>query len=397
MSIVKQINYLSIIQSIMKSSALSLLAALAVTTLAPHTAHAQYLSTTKYDDGVSHKVEFRTSIGTQIGTKHDIAALLDLGLGYNINKNFYLGVASGYYAKFGVVDGLESGGMIPVLADLTYRFDDQNDYWSPFIQLRGGYLLPVPSSDVLDSGPFEGQTYNRSGYTNIDLGTGFYIRPVRNIDLKLSVHYAMALSGSDDFDPALNCNEHIFQIRFGANFRGKPRTATRSELKAEANRQIAEQRRAEHEKRQAELAARRAEAERLAEEDRAARRAQREATASSVTSSLVQDIPVEYFCHVTPAMLEGSNLDNELIKLATLATGKQLQGIIILGTAPQADDVVKAIQNADDVRKHLAKRYYISKELISTSYTGFDDILKEHARPDGTIATIIIQKAPDQK
>lgn len=364
--------------------------------MATSAAHAQYVpSNIKYDDGVTHKVEFRSTLGGQLGTKYDIAALVDLGLGYNVNKNFYLGVASGYYAKFGVVDGLKSGGVIPALADFTYRFDDIDDYWAPFLQLRGGYLIPVPASDEFDSGPMVGETYNRSGYTDIDLGAGFYIRPLRHVDLKISLHYALALAGSDDY--SFNCNEHLFQLRFGVNLRGKARTASRSELRAESNRQIAEMRRIEREKRQAEDAARRAEAERLAEEDRAARRAQREATASSVTSSLVQDIPVEYFCHVTPAMLEGSNLDNELIKLATLATGKQLQGIIILGTAAQADDVVKAIQNADDVRKHLAKRYYISKELISTSYTGFDDILKEHARPDGTIATIIIQKAPDQK
>lgn len=382
----------------MKSSALSLLAALAVTTLAPHAAHAQYLSNkTKYDDGISHKVEFRITGGTQIGTKHDIAALADFGLGYNFNKNFYLGIGSGYYAQFGVVDGLKACGMIPVLADATFRFNSQNERWSPFIQVRGGYLIPVPSSDVLEDGPKAGETYNRVGYTNMDLGAGICFRNLRNVGLKFSLHYAYALAGDDGLAEPFNCDEHLVQLRFGVNLRGKARTATRSELKAEANRQLAEQRRLEHEKRQAEAAARRAEAERRAEEDRAARRAQREATASSVTSSLVQDIPVEYFCHVTPAMLEGSNLDNELIKLATLATGKQLRSIIILGTAAQTDDVVKAIQNADDVRKHLAKRYYISRELISTSYTGFEDILKAHARPDGTIATIIIQKAPDQK
>lgn len=397
MSIVKQINYLSIIQSIMKSSALSLLAALAISTLAPHKAHAQYLSPVKYDDGITKKVEFRISGGAQIGTKHDMAALADLGLGYNFNKNFYLGVGSGYYALFGVVDGLSAGGMVPLLADATYRFENQTERWAPFIQLRAGYLLPVPASDELEEGPFAGQNYDRTGYTDIDLGVGFYFRNVRNVDLKLSLHYAMALAGDDNFTPKLNCNEHLLQFRFGVNLRGKARTATRSELKAEANRQLAEQRRAEHEKRQAEAAARRAEAERLAEEDRAARRAQREAAVNSVTSSLVQDIPVEFFCHITPSMLEGGNLDNELIKLATLATGKQLQSVIILGTAPQQDDVVKAIQNADEVRKHLARRYYISKDLISTSYNGFDDILKQHARPDGTIATIIIQKTPEQK
>lgn len=386
----------------MKYPVLSLLAMSLVTTMATHTAQAQYLSNAlKYDDGITKKVEFRITGGAQVGTKHDMAALADLGLGYNFTKNFYLGVGSGYYAKFGVVDGMPADGVIPLLADATYRFENQTERWAPFIQLRAGYLMPVPASGELEDTPWlgelAGQTYDRKGYTNIDLGAGICFRNVRNVDLKFSLHYAMALAGDDGYDPALNCDEHLVQFRFGVNLRGKARTASRSELKAEANRQLAEQRRLEHEKRQAELAARRAEAERLAEEDRAARRAQREATASSVTSSLVQDIPVEFFCHITPSMLEGSNLDNELIKLATLATGKQLQGIIILGTAEQKDDVVKAIQHADDVRKHLAKRYYISKDLISTSYTGFDDILKEHARPDNAIATIIIQKSPEQK
>lgn len=385
----------------MKTSALSLLVAFFLTTLVPVQAQAQYLSNKpKYDDGISHKVEFRFTAGGQIGTKHDLAFLGDLGLGYNFSKSFYLGVASGYYAQFGVIDGLKAGGMIPVLGDATFRFENSTERWSPFIQLRAGYLIPVPNSDILEDAPWlgdmAGKNYNRQGYTDIDFGAGINMRPLRNVDLKLSLHYALALAGDDGLSVPLNCNEHLIQFRAGINLRGKARTASRSELKAEANRQLVEQRRLEHEKRQAEAAARRAEAERRAEEDRAARRAQREATASSVTSSLVKDIPVEFFCHITPSMLEGSNLDNELIKLATLATGKQLQGIIILGCAEQ-NDVVKAIQRADEVRKHLTKRYYIGRDLISTSYTGFEDIIKANARPDDAIATVIIQKDPEQQ
>lgn len=376
-----------------KNHTYSLIAMLLITALAPLTA--QTYNKVKYDDGITHKMEFRFTGGTQIGTKHDIAALADLGLGYNFTNSFYFGLSSGYYAQFGVVDGLKAGGMIPILADATYRFNNKNERWSTFLQFRGGYLAPVPASDVLENGPKVGETYNRTGYTVLDAGVGIYARPLRNVDLKLSIHYCYAMAGDDNW--GYNCDEHLVQIRAGLNLRGKTRTASRSELKAEANRQLAEQRRLEHEKAQAEAAARRAEAERRAEEDRAARRAQREATASSVTSSLVQEIPVEFFCHITPAMLEGNSLDNDLIKLATLATGKQLTSIIILGYTDQKDDVVKAIHNADDVRKHLAKRYYIDRSLISTSYTGFDDIIKNHAKPKGAIATIIIQKTPESK
>lgn len=380
----------------MKKIFISFIALFSLASLTTVSAQSWPRTATKYDDGIKQKMEFRGSVGSQIGTKRDIAALLDLGLGYNFTSNFYLGLGSGIYPKFGVADGIGSDAVIPLMLDATYRINLQSESLSPFFQFRGGCLFHTDPDGVLESGMYEGEPYTRANYTAFDLGAGVYIRPVRNVDFRLSLHYAIAVPGDDGHDPVLNCTEHLLQFRAGIGLRGKVRSGSRAELSAEATRQLQEQRRQEHEQRLAEQAARRAEAERRAEEDRAARRAQREATASSVTSSLVQEIPVEFFCHITPSMMEGNNLNNDLIKLATLATGNQLASVIVLGYS-NGQDVVKAVQNADSVRKHLNKRYYINSSLISTSYMGFDDIIQAHPRPADAIATIIIQKTPETK
>lgn len=355
-----------------------------------------------YDDGIAKKWEMRFALGGQNGTKKDKAVLLDMGFGYNLNSNLYMGLSTGLYPKFGVVDGLKSDNVIPVMADLTFRVNPESDHWSPFFQVRGGYMMHTKTNDYLEK---ECLPYERKGYTAFEFGPGLCFRILRNIDLRMSLDYAVAVPGDDGFDPARNSTEYLFQARLGMSFRGKPKSGTRSEMRAEAARKAAEE---QHRRDEEWAAQQKAEAEeaRLREEAaREERRRRREAAAQQTAqmfSASSNEAPVEFYCHVTSAMVDSEGLDNQLVKLAALAAGKSVQTIVVLGysnkpNSTDASDVIEASSRADKVKNYLNKRYVISKNLITTAFSGFEEHSSPNTRPNDAIATIMIQKVAEQK
>lgn len=351
-----------------------------------------------FDNGITEKWELRADIGAQVS---DIAGLIDIGVGYNVNENIYLGLASGAYPKYGAAGEIESVTHFPVMADFTYRYNPPTDNWSFFAFFRGGYIMPSKTEAFFKNS----KPYERQGYTAFEFGPGYALRLQRNIDLRFSMNYALAIPGDDGFDPAVNHTEHLFQMRVGMAFRGKPKSGTRAEMIAEANRKAEEERRRYDEEWAAKQKAEEEEYRRRTEEEREERRRRREESTQRAVESLsvtANEMPFEFFCHITPDMVENNTIDNKLVQLASMAAGKTVSTIVVLGLAPGTDSadassIVTAIQNSDKVKNYLYKRYVISRDLVTTFTSGFETNSGKDSRPKEAIATIIIQKKPADK
>lgn len=345
-----------------------------------------------YDDGISGKFEIRADVGGQVGS--DKAYLLEAGVGYNVNSNFYIGFVSGAYPYFGAYEGVESSTFIPYLGELAYRINLPSEQWSPFVQLRGGYAAPVQKLVTLRVGePF----YERQGYVMFELAPGVNYRLRRNIDLRLSLGYALAVPGDDKCEPRMNYTEHMLQGRVGLSFRGKASSPSRAELQAEADRIAQEEQQRELRQYLEEKKAQDEEARRKAREDREARRRLRESENETIQEAAAEESPVEFYCHVTPKMLQAGAIEDQLSKLADIAADNTLSAIIILGysqakSTAEATDVMEAIKHTDQVRQLLSRRYGVSNKLLISVFSGFEKSSSPETRPDDAVATIMIQR-----
>ncbi len=366
-----------------------------------------YRMPVNYDDGIGNKWEFRAGLGGSYGTRGDLAALVDIGLGYNIGSNVYLGIATGAYPMFGVVDDLKADVVLPLMGDLTVRFNSSNEKLSFFLEGRGGVLVHSRPTSYLEIDAPDNK-YERQPYMTIEVGPGLDIRVSRNIDLRLSVGYAYANPTDDGWVPARNYTEHSVQARVGMAFRGQPRTASRSVLRDEAIRQERERQMQQY------LAEQQAEEEaalRRAEQDREERRRRREEMNQAMEQQggmdpmagmAVQNTNAyEFFFHVTPKMVaDGAGLENKLIQLASLAAGKHLSSIVVMGYAPASADgspnVVDAMAEATKVINYLNKRYVIDKTLFSSAFNGFEASSGASTKPKDAIATIMIQRVNEK-
>lgn len=366
-----------------------------------------YRMPVNYDDGIGNKWEFRAGLGGSYGTRGDLAALVDIGLGYNIGSNVYLGIATGAYPMFGVVDDLKADVVLPLMGDLTVRFNSSNEKLSFFLEGRGGVLVHSRPTSYLEIDAPDNK-YERQPYMTIEVGPGLDIRVSRNIDLRLSVGYAYANPTDDGWVPARNYTEHSVQARVGMAFRSQPRTASRSVLRDEAIRQERERQMQQY------LAEQQAEEEaalRRAEQDREERRRRREEMNQAMEQQggmdpmagmAVQNTNAyEFFFHVTPKMVaDGAGLENKLIQLASLAAGKHLSSIVVMGYAPASPDgspnVVDAMAEATKVINYLNKRYVIDKTLFSSAFNGFEASSGASTKPKDAIATIMIQRVNEK-
>lgn len=361
-----------------------------------------------YDNGIANKWEFRVGLGGSYGTRGDKAGLFDLGLGYNIGSNVYLGIATGAYPLFGVVDDLKADVVLPLMGDLTWRYNTSNEKVSFFIEGRGGVLVHSRPTAYLEIDDQDNK-YERQPYLTIEVGPGLDIRVRRNIDLRLSVGYAYANPTNDGFVPARNYTEHSVQARVGFAFRGEPRTASRSVLRDAVLREERERQMQQY------LAEQKAEEEaalRRAEEDREERRRRREemnqtiaqqggSTVDPMAGMAQNTNAYEFFFHVTPKMIaDGAGLENKLIQLASLAAGKHVSSIVVMGYAPASPDgspnVVDAMAEATKVINYLNKRYVIDKTLFSSAFNGFEASSGASTKPKDAIATIMIQRVSEK-
>lgn len=190
-----------------------------------------------YDDGISKKFEVRvdaqfvTDFNGMKFTKEEKngimeaeeGGLVNLGLGYNFNSHWYLGVASGYvHNMVGTVNQ-----SIPVLADLTYRWNTKNEHWSLFAEARGGYMFSVTKDkDMGVRGIYE---FPNAFMLEPQLGA--YYRITRTIDLKLALGYMHYNPQNDKF--GLTHNGNYGFIKLGLNFRKCAKMPYRRKLQAQ--------------------------------------------------------------------------------------------------------------------------------------------------------------------
>jgi len=344
-----------------------------------------------YDDGIAKKWELRLDAGGAIGghkrvstaaeykkigfTDYDEGYMFDLGLGYNLTSNWYVGVITGYMPKLGEVRSCDEGNnLIPALADVTWRKQlGTSEKWSFFVQGRGGYLFGIHDDVTTKKG-----TTEVNGYTYFDINPGIYYRIKRNIDLKFSIGYGYMVAREGDAAPLLTANQNMFNARLGVNFRKAPEMLTRSELNYEldgVNEQLEALRLAQEEAaRQAALKAAQEEAARKAAAEAAARKAAEEEAARLAALEAAKHKNLTLFYTIRESELN-QDQNAKLAELAEWVKSRKVDQIVIKGYADKGTgnpriNVGYAKARAEKVKKALVKKYGIDKKMIECSSFG---------------------------
>lgn len=224
------------------------LASIAVVSALCFATQAQDAVPDNYDDGIARKVEVKVDASYNNGGRSDIVEgyglteyeesfSASLGLGYNFTSNWYGGLATGYWYHWGG----ESNNMIPLLGDVVYRhkFGPQQK-WSFFVEGRAGYLWGLLSDRTWYKSL---RDYQFSDHLYFDIQPGLYYSLRRNVDVRLSLGYGITKpihnyerkyltyledeNGELEKDFIYQQTEHVFSLRVGFNFRGRPRTPER--------------------------------------------------------------------------------------------------------------------------------------------------------------------------
>ena len=359
----------------------------------------------KYDDGIAKKWELKFDAGYTNDFCDDgpeVNGMLNgneslgfgVGVGYNFTSNWFVGLNSGFYDKWGTVWGDDGAHVIPALLDVVYRWNlGTAEKWSIFLEGRGGYMFSLH-----DDVNYMKKDYSLGNYIYADAQAGVYYRIRRNIDLKLAAGWGYGWDQTDEPQCALTKNEHPFSARVGMNFRGKPTTASRAELLEEAARLAAE---AEAARLKAEEAARllaeaeakraaeaAAEAARLAAEKAAAEKAAAELAARAAATNLVffYNIRVVNFDEDDDAKLQ------ELVKYVNSNAVKMIyiKGYADKGTGNPYVNRKYAKQRAENVKKALINKYGIDSKMIEC--LSYGDTVQPYPENDkNRCATIFVE------
>jgi hypothetical protein len=349
-----------------------------------------------YDDGIYHKWEIKIDAAPSIAsrgdqnegyglTDYDESIGADLGVGYNFTSNWYAGLSSGFWFHWGG----ETNKMIPVLADVVWRWNlGTSERFSLFLQGRTGYLFGLEK----DRDYFKGlPDYRFSDHFYADIQPGIYIRTGRNVDFRVSLGYgythpihnyeqkyfdAMTEEQREEFgkDYYYAQPEHIVTLKLGFNFRGKPTTPSRNfkledeieelEVKARIERQVADRAQYRADRATERLAKNDEQFERQVEKTR-----QREA-----------DMVLYY---VIPDADDVPTLDTDLQLLAEWAKSHK-KGRIVLkayiantrSALSYASDARKRIKHVKDI---LVNTYHIKSRVIKSDiYVVSDKTAREN-------------------
>ena len=317
-----------------------------------------------------------------------------VGVGYNFTSNWFVGLNSGFYDKWGAVTIDDGSHVIPALLDVVYRWNlGTAEKWSIFLEGRGGYMFNLHDDVTINK-----KDYGLGNYIYADAQAGVYYRIRRNIDLKLAAGWGYGWDQTDEPASALTRNEHPFSARVGFNFRGKPTTLSRAALLEEAARLAAE---AEAARLKAEEAARllaeaeakraaeaAAEAARLAAEKAAAEKAAAELAARAAATNLVffYNIRVTNFDEEDDAKLQ------ELVKYVNNNAVKMIyiKGYADKGTGNPYVNRKYAKQRAENVKKALINKYGIDAKMIEC--LSYGDTVQPYAENDkNRCATIFVE------
>lgn len=180
-------------------------------------------------DGIAKKWELRVDAGIESSLGGGVAlfdvdggALFELGVGYNLTSNWYLGLVSGYFYKAGKSQDIDANNTIPVLANLTYRWN-LGKKWSIFADGRAGYLFSVKG----DLNFQNAKSYDYPNVTFLNLMPGVIYRVKPNIDLKLSFGYGYFLTNDDEDEGDYMHSGNTLVAKVGMNFRKAPKPIVR--------------------------------------------------------------------------------------------------------------------------------------------------------------------------
>lgn len=180
-------------------------------------------------DGIAKKWELRLDAGIESSLGGGVAlfdrdggALFELGLGYNLSSNWYLGVVSGFFYKVGRSEDIDANNTIPVLANLTYRWN-LGKKWSIFADGRAGYLFSVKGVENFSGG----KSYDYPNVTFLNVMPGVIYRVKPNIDLKLSFGYGYFLTNDDEAEGDYMHSGNTLVAKVGMNFRKAPKPIVR--------------------------------------------------------------------------------------------------------------------------------------------------------------------------
>lgn len=183
-------------------------------------------------DGIAKKWELRLDAGIEssIGEGRaffntDGGGVFELGVGYNLTSNWYLGVVSGYFYKAGKSSTIDANSTIPLLANLTYRWNLGNK-WSIIADGRAGYLFSVKD----DMSFKNGNSYEYPNVTFLSVTPGVIWRVRPNIDLKLSVGYGYFLTNDDEVHGDYMHSGNTLLAKVGVNFRKAPKAIVRTPI-----------------------------------------------------------------------------------------------------------------------------------------------------------------------
>lgn len=335
-----------------------------------------------YDDGIAKKWEFRfdgayeSNLGEDKGEMEGLfpgedGALVNLGVGYNLNSNWYLGLATGFNINAGRVTGGPSPKFVPLMLDVTRRWNGDGEKWSFFVEGRGGYAFSVAKDRELGNG----KTYEFPNAWMADAQLGVYYRIRRNIDLRFSVGYLHINPAEDTPDISRNTNSLVAKV--GMNFRKAPKMPTRSELQNlydNYGNQLEAARAAEEAARQAELRRQAEEAARKAAAEEAARRAAEEEAARRAAEEADKNKEVVLFYEIRLSDITAEH-NAQLDDLVAWVNTHQVDKIVIKGYADRETgnprlNVGYARNRAEKVKKTLIKKYGIDKNMIECSSYG---------------------------
>lgn len=186
---------------------------------------------TTIDDGITKKWEFRFdgAYGTNFleeindtygASKFEESTKVNVGVGYNFTENWYLGLGSGYSHNMGG----KKNHYIPLLGDVTYRWNGKGGKWSFFVEGRGGYMLSVTDDQKLKTG----ENYTTPNGWMFDAQPGVYYRLKSNLDLKFSVGY-MHFNPNNDTPDKMHCINALL-VKLGMNIRKAPKMIARTEI-----------------------------------------------------------------------------------------------------------------------------------------------------------------------
>lgn len=184
-------------------------------------------------DGIAKKWELRLDLGAESSMRKgyvfdhltDGGALFELGVGYNFTSNWYAGLSSGYFYKAGESAVIEANESLPILANLTYRWNFAKK-WSAFIDGKAGYLYSIKSDRAFS----DGNSYEYPNAMFFNLMPGIIYRMLPNVDLKFSLGWGYFMTEDDEMRGDYIRSNNTMVAKIGMNFRKASKTEIRTTI-----------------------------------------------------------------------------------------------------------------------------------------------------------------------